>query len=50
MEGLLEIIKIVITSVTSVIVALIAGGYFKKYQDKQKDKRSRSKLVANPKR
>jgi len=45
MEGLLEIIKIVITSVTSVIVALIAGGYFKKYQDKQKDKRSRSKLV-----
>jgi len=45
MEGFLEIVKIVITSVTSVIVALIAGGYFKKYQDKQKDKRSRSKLV-----
>jgi hypothetical protein len=45
MEGFLEILKIVITSVTSVIVALIAGGYFKKYQDKQKDKRSRSKLV-----
>jgi hypothetical protein len=45
MEGFLEIFKIVITSVTSVIVALIAGGYFKKYQDKQKDKRSRSKLV-----
>lgn len=45
MEGLLEIIKVVLTSVTSVIVALIAGGYFRKYQDKQKDKRSRSKLV-----
>jgi hypothetical protein len=45
MEGLLEIIKVVLTSVTSVIVALIAGGYFRKYQDKQKDKRSRSRLV-----
>jgi hypothetical protein len=45
MEGFLEVVKIIITSVTSVIVALIAGGYFKKYQDKQKDKRSRSKLV-----
>jgi len=40
-----NLIETVITSLTSVIVALIAAGYFQKYRKQQTDKQSKTKLV-----
>ena len=39
------ILQVLITSVTSVIVALIGAGYFKKYSDTKKEKFSKTKLM-----
>ena len=39
------ILQVLITSVTSVIVALIGAGYFKKYTEKQKETYSKTKLM-----
>jgi len=39
------ILQALITSVTSVIVALIGAGYFKRYSDKKKETYSKSKLM-----
>ena len=38
------ILQVLITSVTSVIVALIGAGYFKKYSDTKKEKFSKTML------
>ena len=40
-----DILKTLITAVASVIVALVTAGYFRKNQDKNKEKKSREKLV-----
>jgi hypothetical protein len=40
-----DLLKTLITAVTSVIVALVTAGYFRKTQDKKKEKKSREKLV-----
>ena len=40
-----DLLKTLITAVTSVIVALVTAGYFRKTQDKNKEKKSREKLV-----
>ena len=40
-----EIVKIIITSVTSIIVALISGGIVKNLLDRRKTKDSRKKLI-----
>ena len=40
-----DLLKTLITAVTSVIVALVTAGYFRKNQDKKKEKKSREKLV-----
>jgi hypothetical protein len=40
-----DVLKTLITAVTSVIVALVTAGYFRKTQDKNKEKKSREKLV-----
>ena len=39
------VLQALITSIASVIVALIGAGYFKKYNDKQKESFSKSKLM-----
>jgi hypothetical protein len=39
------VLQALITSIASVIVALIGAGYFKKYTDKQKESFSKSKLM-----
>jgi hypothetical protein len=36
-----DVLKTLITAVTSVIVALVTAGYFRKTQDKNKEKKSR---------
>ena len=41
----ISLIQTVITAITSVIIALIGAGYFKKMQDKKDEKKSREKLV-----
>ena len=40
-----DVFKTLITAVASVIVALVTAGYFRKTQDKNKEKKSREKLV-----
>ena len=40
-----DVIKTLITAIASVIVALVTAGYFRKTQDKNKEKKSREKLV-----
>ena len=40
-----NILVTVITSVTSIIIALITAGFFKKYQDKKNENTSKKKLV-----
>jgi hypothetical protein len=40
-----DVFKTLITAVASVIVALVTAGYFRKNQDKNKEKKSREKLV-----
>lgn len=41
----IDLLETIITSVTSVIVALIAAGYFQKYRKQQSEKQSKTKLV-----
>jgi hypothetical protein len=40
-----DILKTLITAVASVVVALVTAGYFRKNQDKNKEKKSREKLM-----
>lgn len=40
-----EILETIITSVTSIVVALITAGFFKRYFDKNKENNSKKKLV-----
>jgi hypothetical protein len=40
------VITTLITALSSVIVALITAGYFRKWQDKNKEKKSRAQLMA----
>jgi hypothetical protein len=40
-----DILQVVITSITSVVVALIGAGFFKNYTDKKKETLSKSKLM-----
>jgi hypothetical protein len=40
-----DVFKTLITAMASVIVALVTAGYFRKNQDKNKEKKSREKLV-----
>lgn len=46
----MKIIELGITSITSIIVALIASGVFKTWQDKKKEKKSREGLIARIKK
>ena len=46
----MKIIELGITSITSIIVALIASGVFKNWQDKKKEKKSREGLIARIKK
>lgn len=41
-----DVFTTLITAVSSVIVALITAGYFKKWQDSNKEKKSRAQLMA----
>lgn len=41
----IEIIQLFLTSITSVVVALIGAGYFKRYNDSKKESYSKSKLM-----
>ena len=43
--GWIEILQIFLTSITSVVVALIGAGYFKRYNDTKKESYSKSKLM-----
>lgn len=43
--GWVEILQIFLTSITSVVVALIGAGYFKRYHDTKKESYSKSKLM-----
>ena len=45
-----KLIELGITSITSIIVALIASGVFKTWQDKKKEKKSREGLIARIKK
>jgi hypothetical protein len=45
-----KLIELVITSITSIIVALIASGVLKSWQDKKKEKKSREGLIARIKK
>jgi len=40
-----EILETIITSITSIVVALIAAGFFKRFWDKKSETSSRNKLV-----
>jgi Mg/Co/Ni transporter MgtE len=40
-----DVFKTLITAVASVIVALVTEGYFRKTHEKNKEKKSREKLV-----
>lgn len=40
-----EVLETLITSITSIMVALIAAGFFKRYSDKKNENSSRKKLV-----
>jgi len=40
-----EILEALITSITSITVALIAAGFFKRFSDKNKENSSKKKLV-----
>jgi hypothetical protein len=41
----IEFVQFILTSVTSVVVALIGAGYFKRYHDSKKESYSKSKLM-----
>jgi hypothetical protein len=41
----IEILQLFLTSITSVVVALIGAGYFKRYNDSKKESYSKSKLM-----
>jgi hypothetical protein len=41
----IEILQLFLTSITSVVVALIGAGYFKRYNDTKKESYSKSKLM-----
>ena len=43
--GWIEILQLFLTSITSVVVALIGAGYFKRYNDTKKESYSKSKLM-----
>lgn len=43
--GWIEILQIFFTSITSVVVALIGAGYFKRYNDNKKESYSKSNLM-----
>jgi hypothetical protein len=43
--GWIEILQIFLTSITSVVVALIGAGYFKRYNDTKKESYSKSHLM-----
>jgi hypothetical protein len=43
--GWIEILQIFLTSITSVVVALIGAGYFKRYNDNKKESYSKSNLM-----
>jgi hypothetical protein len=43
--GWIEILQIFLTSITSVVVALIGAGYFKRYNDTKKESYSKSNLM-----
>lgn len=41
----IRIIEILLTSITSIVVALVGAGFFKKYNDKKYNQQSKSKLL-----
>ena len=41
----IELLQLFLTSITSVVVALIGAGYFKRYNDSKKESYSKSKLM-----
>jgi len=46
----MKIIELGITSITSILVALIASGFFRNWQEKKKEKKSREGLIARIKK
>ena len=46
----MKIIELGVTSITSILVALIASGFFRTWQEKKKEKKSREGLIARIKK
>ena len=40
-----RIIEILLTSITSIVVALVGAGFFKRYNDKKYSNESKGKLI-----